>query len=91
MWMLAHLRRKFVEALPKDKSQGVNGLQAQIGIGYCDKLFTIENELKDMNSEERYKKRQELAAPILEAFWSLVETVNALPGSKPEIVKASCY
>lgn len=78
----AHLRRKFAEAIPKGKASGINGSQAQIGIGYCDRLFKIEDELKDMSPEDRYIKRQELARPVLEAFWSWLETVNALPGSK---------
>lgn len=78
----AHLRRKFTEALPKGKASGANGSQAQTGIGFCDKLFTIEEKLQDMSPEDRYTKRLELAKPVLEAFWSWLETVNALQGSK---------
>ena len=85
----AHLRRKFVEAIPKGKASGSNGSQAQIGAGYCDRLFKIEDELKDMSPEDRYIKRLELAKPVLEAFWSWLETVNALPGSK--LGKAVAY
>lgn len=85
----AHLRRKFAEAVPKGKVPGVNGSQAQIGIRYCDRLFAIEDELKDMDPEARYTKRQELAKPVLEAFWSWLETVNALPGGK--LGKAVAY
>ena len=85
----AHLRRKFAEAVPKGKVPGVNGSQAQIGIRYCDRLFAIEDELKDMEPEARYTKRQELAKPVLEAFWSWLETVNALPGGK--LGKAVAY
>lgn len=85
----AHLRRKFVEAIPKVKASGSNGSQAQIGVGYCDRLFKIEDELKDMSPEDRYIKRLELAKPVLEAFWSWLETVNALPGSK--LGKAVAY
>ena len=35
-----------------------------------------------MSTEDRYIKPQELARPVFEAFWSQLETVNALPGSK---------
>lgn len=35
-----------------------------------------------MSPEERYTKRLELEKPVLDAFWSWLETVNALPGSK---------
>ena len=78
----AHLRRKFAEAIPKRKASGLNGSQAQIRIGYCARLFKIEDELKDMSTEDRDIRRQELVRPVLEAFWSWLETVNALPGSK---------
>ena len=71
-----------MEAIPKRKASGLNGSQAQIRIGYCARLFKIEDELKDMSPEDRYIKRLELAKPVLEAFWSWLETVNALPGSK---------
>ena len=78
-----------MEAIPKVKASGSNGSQAQIGVGYCDRLFKIEDELKDMSPEDRYIKRLELAKPVLEAFWSWLETVNALPGSK--LGKAVAY
>lgn len=78
----AHIRRKFVEATPKGKASGISDSQAQVGIGYCDRLFLIEEQLKDMSPEERYTKRLELEKPVLDAFWSWLETVNALPGSK---------
>ena len=78
----AHIRRKFVEATPKGKASGISNSQAQVGIGYCDRLFLIEEQLRDMSPEERYTKRLELEKPVLDAFWSWLETVNALPGSK---------
>ena len=49
----AHLRRKFVEA--DTASKGEDGY-ARKGIAYCDKLFHIEDQLKDLSRDERYKK-----------------------------------
>ncbi|HHW07284.1 MAG TPA: IS66 family transposase, partial [Clostridia bacterium] len=76
----AHVRRKFEEAMPRtgDKS----GSSAAIGFDYCNQLFAIEEQLKDLPPEERKKKRQELSKPVLEAYWSWIKTINPLQGSK---------
>lgn len=58
------------------------GSTAAIGFDYCNKLFAIEAELKELTPEERKEKRQELSRPVLEAYWSWLEKVNPLQGSK---------
>ena len=77
----AHLRRKFVEAIPAKKSPSDPLTSAEIGRQYCDKLFAIEDSLKGLTSEERKVKRLELEKPVLEAFWCWLDSVNALKGS----------
>ena len=77
----AHLRRKFVEAIPTKKSPGDPLTSAEIGRQYCDKIFAIEDSLKGLTSEERKVKRLELEKPVLEAFWCWLDSVNALKGS----------
>ncbi|MBQ0088172.1 MAG: IS66 family transposase [Prevotellaceae bacterium] len=76
----AHLRRKFVEAIPTKKTDGPP-TSAEIGRQYCDKLFAIEDTLKDLSPEERFCKRLELEKPVLEAFWCWLDSLNALKGS----------
>ena len=76
----AHLRRKYQEALPRNGD--VNGSTAAIGFDYCNQLFSIERELEMLTPEERKFKRQERSKPVLEAYWSWLETVNPLQGSK---------
>ena len=76
----AHLRRKFVEALPPKKHDGPP-TPAEIGLMYCDNLFAIEATLKDLSAKERFCKRLELEKPVLEAFWCWLDSVNALKGS----------
>ena len=83
----AHARRKFVAAIP-DKTNGPK-TNAEIGRDYCDKLFKIEEALKDLTSEERFSKRLELEKPILDEFWNWLEGINVLPGSA--IGKAKDY
>lgn len=76
----AHLRRKFIEAIPQRKS--TEGLtNAEIGRNYCDQLFMIERDLKELSPEERKSKRLELEKPVLEAFWCWLENLEVLKGS----------
>jgi len=77
----SHLRRKFIEAIPQKKAEGMGRTAAEIGRDYCDKLFEIERSLKDLSAQERYRKRQELEKPVLEAFWCWLEKVIPLKGS----------
>jgi len=77
----AHLRRKFVEAIPDKKAPDAPLTSAEIGRDYCNQLFKVEESLKDLTPEERFCKRLELEKPILEAFWCWLESLNALKGS----------
>ena len=76
---LAHIRRKFHEGVPKT-STGKKS-QCEIGLDYCNALFSIEKEIAHLPPEERLKKRKKKAIPVLKAFWGWVETTNALPSS----------
>ncbi len=77
----AHLRRKFVEAIPGKKALGSPPTNAEIGRDYCNRLFKIEEELSELSLEERYIKRLELEKPILDAFWSWLESLITLKES----------
>lgn len=60
----AHVRRKFIEALPNGEEKGVAGLV----VGQIRKLYTIEALIKRRDCEENVIKaiRQKMAKPILE-------------------------
>jgi transposase len=79
----AHLRRYFVDALPKDINSPEATLPSQ-GIEFCNKLFDIEKKLEGLTSEERTQERLKQEKPILDAFWSWVEKSkdSILPKSK---------
>ena len=85
----AHLRRKFVEAIPTGKEAELRGSFAVTGKEYCDKLFAIEDDLKALSPEDRYTQRLDREKPVLEAFWAWLETVNPIRGSK--LAKAVSY
>lgn len=84
----AHLRRKFVEA--DTASKGEDGY-AKTGIAYCDKLFNIEEQLRDLSREERFRKRNELERPILDAFWQWVQDTSEIALPKTKLGKALAY
>lgn len=77
----AHLRRKFVEAIPVKKASGALPTAAETGRDYCDRLFRIESQLKELPAKERYWKRLEQERPVLEAFWCWLDSVQFLKGS----------
>lgn len=84
----AHLRRKLVEA--DIATNGTNGYAKQ-GIAYCDRLFHIEEQIKELKPDEVKRIRQEEETPILEEFWRFVDIglSDTLPQSK--IGKAFAY
>lgn len=77
----AHLRRKFVEAVPSKKAKDAPPTSAETGRDYCNQLFKIEEDLKELSVEERFGKRLELERPVLEAFWCWLDGLNVLKGS----------
>jgi len=79
---LAHVRRKFVEAIPLEKSKGSAKTLAEVGRDYCNTLFDIDDSLRNLSSENRYIKRLELSKPVLDEFYNWINKANALPGSK---------
>ena len=80
----AHARRKFTEALkalPADQKD--KPVAAKLGLDYCNRLFAIERQLKDVSDQERYEKRLELSKPILTEFnaWLKKQRQHTLPKS----------
>lgn len=80
----AHARRKFTDALkalPADQKD--KPVAAKLGLDYCNKLFAIERQLKDLSDEKRYEKRMELSRPVLDEFyvWLKKQRQQTLPKS----------
>ncbi len=78
---LAHLRRKFVDALkamPKDKQKKSPAAKA---VAYCDKLFKLERSFAKLSSSERKREREQLSKPIYDEFYSWLGGLHALPKS----------
>jgi transposase len=80
----AHVRRKFVEALPPKDNNGAfpPGAHSVTGLEYCNRLFTIEASLRDKPPEFRSRIRQHCVKKTVDAFFSWLDTVNPSGGSK---------
>ena len=84
----AHVRRKFVDALPTDKkllptSAAVNGIE------YCNQLFALEEKFKNLSCEERLVMRKEHSKPILDNFFAWLENLPVT--GKTKLAKAVQY
>lgn len=75
-------------SLPSEEERK-NMIPAEVGLIYCNQLFFIEKGLKGMAPEERKAKRMELEVPVWNAFWSWIDTLDPLGGSK--LAKAVTY
>ena len=77
-----HARRKFDEALkalPAEKRDV--DVAAKQGFNFCNRLFTIERQLKEVAPEERYQARLERSLPVMDAFhaWLIQQRPKVLP------------
>jgi len=80
---LAHARRYFFEAIPKGKDPAEQ-THADKGVEYYNKLFLIERSISDRSPEEIQRIRNEKEAPILEEFFTWIETLKPRGGSRLE-------
>lgn len=71
----AHIRRYFIDAVPKGKQYDYSQPAVQ-GVQYCNRLFAIEDSINKKypgDHEKRKQLRLEKEKPVLEAFWSWLE------------------
>lgn len=59
-------------------------IPAEIGVAYCNKLFYLEREFKDLTADERKAKRLEQEVPIWDNFWNWLDSLIPTKGSKFE-------
>lgn len=86
----SHLRRNFVDALPKDILSPDATLPNQ-GIKFCNKLFEIEKTLEELPSEVRKSERLKQEQPVLEAFWAWINSTRGKVLPKSKLAKAMDY
>lgn len=81
----AHLRRYFIEAVPKGKILDYSNPAAQ-GVQYCNRLFEHErySHQKGHTPEQRKEYRQTKELPVLNAFWEWVSVQRPKKGTRFE-------
>lgn len=85
---LAHTRRKFVDALPKDKEAYKTSVAAK-AVSYCNRIYHEEGILAEMSAEERYEQRLVKVKPLLDAFFAWLDTLSF--GGKSKLAEAIRY
>ena len=87
----AHIRRYFVDAIPKGKQLDYNQPAVQ-GVHYCDRLARLESTITSKcgaDHEKRKQMRLEKEKPVLEAFWAWVDSQH--PTRNTRLDKALTY
>lgn len=80
----AHIRRYFIDAVPKGKQYDYSQPAVQ-GVQYCNRLFAIEDSINKKypgDHEKRKQLRLEKEKPILEAFWSWLDQQKPVRNSR---------
>lgn len=82
----AHLRRYFIDAIPKGKQFDYSQPAVQ-GVEYCNRLFRMERAISSTcagNYDRRKELRIEKEKPVLDAFWLWIDQQHPVRGSRFE-------
>ena len=86
----AHVRRYFIDAVPKGKEYDYSNPAVQ-GFQFCNKLFQYEDSYKKKGYtyEKRKEMRLQQEKPVLDAFWSWFDSF--IPVRNTRLDKAVTY
>lgn len=85
---LTHVRRYWVNALPKEKSAYETSAAAK-GVDFCNRIYHEEKLLIELTAEERYEQRLVKIKPLLDAFFAWAEALQV--SGKNKLVDAVRY
>ena len=68
----AHMRRRFIEAIPSDKKLHSTSVAVQ-AVERIKRIYHEEGLLKNCTSDERYKERQKIIKPLIDEFFAWLE------------------
>ena len=69
---MAHMRRRFVEAIPSNKKLHSTSVAVQ-AVERIKRIYHEEGLLKDCSADERYKERQKIIKPLIDEFFAWLE------------------
>ena len=73
----SHARRKWIEALMSiSEKERPNATNINTGLEYCNKLFSIEKKLKELDYKKIFKRRTEEAKPIVSAYFEWLKSIE---------------
>lgn len=75
----AHVRRKFIDAMPKDCPRDALSRKA---VEQCDQFFRYERTWANLLLKDRLEKRQSILGPQMDIFFDWLREQPVLPGSK---------
>lgn len=95
----AHVRRKFVDALPSEKEL-LSSSAAAVGVEYCNRLFMLERKYngedeggkqvtEPLTPEERRIRRGEESRQVIDEFYTWLASITPAGGTK--LAKAVQY
>lgn len=86
----AHVRRYFIEAVPKGREYDYSNPAVQ-GVSFCNELFKYEDKYKKqgLSYEKRGAMRLEQEKTVLDAFWSWLDNQHPVRNSRMD--KAVTY
>lgn len=88
----AHVRRYWIESIPLDsKGKEIPGSMGTIGRKWCDKLFKIEREIKELSPEERLSVRRRRSRRVFEAYYAWIKIISAKITTNEKLTKAITY
>lgn len=72
----AHARRDFADAIKATDKSNPNAIKESVAYQALQKIgefYTMDTELKELTSEERLQKRQEMIKPLVEEYFAWVK------------------
>ncbi len=78
---LAHLRRKFFDALKTLPKENRPESLAARGVAYSDRLFHLEKQFVHLTPDNRLKERIRLSRPVFDEFYHWVYSLTVLPNT----------
>ena len=69
----------------------IKGSKGAEGREYINLLFKVEKEIENLSFEEKKCKRREASQPILDAFWSWVESTSEMYTTNEKLTEALNY
>ena len=80
----AHMRRKWLDAMPEGAD--AKTCKAAQGYEFCNRLFELERAFERLSAEERLIQRKEKSVPVLEAYWTWLDTIPRPTGKLKDAV-----